>query len=92
MRDDKAQGMIDRRGFITGLVSLVAAPAIVRVSSLMPVKSFGEIADSLIVPAPRPWVTIEDSFLRTLFGILEKHPQMTATQIMELCNQGTLRA
>jgi hypothetical protein len=30
--------MIGRRGFITGLVSLVAAPAIVRVASIMPVK------------------------------------------------------
>lgn len=31
--------MIHRRKLITGLVSLVAAPAIVRASSLMPVKS-----------------------------------------------------
>ena len=30
--------MIGRRGFITGLVSLVAAPAIVRAGNLMPVK------------------------------------------------------
>lgn len=30
--------MIGRRGFITGLVSLVTAPAIVRAGSLMPVK------------------------------------------------------
>lgn len=30
--------MISRRGLITGLISFVAAPAIVRVSSLMPVK------------------------------------------------------
>lgn len=30
--------MTTRRGFITGLISLVAAPAIVRASSLMPVK------------------------------------------------------
>lgn len=29
-----------RRGFITGLVALVAAPAIVRAGSLMPVKPF----------------------------------------------------
>lgn len=29
---------LSRRGLITGLVSLVAAPAIVRVASLMPVK------------------------------------------------------
>lgn len=28
-----------RRGFITGLVSLIAAPAIVRVGSIMPVKA-----------------------------------------------------
>ena len=31
---------ISRRGLITGLVSFVAAPAIVRASSLMPVKAF----------------------------------------------------
>lgn len=31
--------MINRRSLITGLVSLVAAPAIVRVSSIMPVKA-----------------------------------------------------
>lgn len=31
--------MIGRRGFITGLVSLVAAPAIVRAGSLMPVRT-----------------------------------------------------
>jgi hypothetical protein len=31
--------MLTRRGLITGLISLAAAPAIVRYSSLMPVKS-----------------------------------------------------
>ena len=31
---------MNRRGFITGLISFVAAPAIVRVGSLMPVKSY----------------------------------------------------
>lgn len=30
--------MIGRRGFITGMVSLIAAPAIVRVASIMQVK------------------------------------------------------
>jgi len=30
--------MINRRGLITGLISLAAAPAIVRAGSLMPVK------------------------------------------------------
>lgn len=32
--------MINRRGLITGLISLVAAPAIVRASSLMPIKAY----------------------------------------------------
>jgi hypothetical protein len=32
--------MMDRRKLITGLVSLIAAPAIVRASSLMPVKAW----------------------------------------------------
>lgn len=31
--------MIERRAFLTGLISLVAAPAIVRAGSLMPVKA-----------------------------------------------------
>jgi hypothetical protein len=31
--------MTSRRGFITGLISFVAAPAIVRASSIMPVHS-----------------------------------------------------
>jgi hypothetical protein len=30
---------MNRRGFITGVIALVAAPAIVRVSSLMPVRA-----------------------------------------------------
>jgi len=29
---------MNRRGFLTGLVSLIAAPAIVRATSLMPIK------------------------------------------------------
>ncbi len=31
---------MDRRSLITGLISFVAAPAIVRATSLMPVKTF----------------------------------------------------
>jgi hypothetical protein len=31
---------LPRRSFITGLISLVAAPAIVRVANIMPVRSF----------------------------------------------------
>lgn len=39
--------MTSRRGFITGLVSFVAAPAIVRVSSLMPVKVYSLDAEAI---------------------------------------------
>ena len=35
--------MIQRRSFLTGLVSLMAAPAIVRASSLMPIKLFDPV-------------------------------------------------
>ena len=35
-----------RRAFITGLVSFVAAPAIVRVSSIMPVKNMPAFEDA----------------------------------------------
>lgn len=31
--------MLNRRSFLTGLTSLIAAPAIVRVASIMPVKA-----------------------------------------------------
>jgi len=34
--------IMPRRKFLTGLMGLVAAPAVVKVSSLMPVKSFVE--------------------------------------------------
>lgn len=41
--------MISRRELITGLVSFVAAPAIVRVSSLMPVRSIIEPSPGILV-------------------------------------------
>jgi hypothetical protein len=43
--------MINRRGLITGLISLAAAPAIVRIESLMPVKVMK--ADFKIYPYQR---------------------------------------
>lgn len=33
---------MNRRGFLTGLSALVAAPAIVRASSIMPVRAYGQ--------------------------------------------------
>ena len=46
-----------RRSLITGLISLIAAPAIVRASSLMPVK--GIPVEEL--KNPRPWKVIYES-------------------------------
>lgn len=37
--------MIARRSFITGLITLVAAPAIVRAGSLMPIKQMIHVAE-----------------------------------------------
>jgi hypothetical protein len=37
--------MLTRRGLITGLASLVAAPAIVRISTSMPIKSISSCCD-----------------------------------------------
>lgn len=49
--------MIERRSFITGLIALVAAPAIVRAGSLMPVKQMVEpvraVARDISMPALR---------------------------------------
>jgi len=44
--------MLTRRGLITGMISFVAAPAIVRVSSIMPVRSLPG-APSIAMTAPR---------------------------------------
>jgi hypothetical protein len=38
---------MNRRKLITGLVSFIAAPAIVKVSSLMPIKAIDKIANHL---------------------------------------------
>src|SRR4051812_3420387 len=43
-----------RRGFITGLVSFIAAPAIVRAGSLMPVKAV--LDDAMIARAMRDYI------------------------------------
>lgn len=42
---------MDRRSFLTGLIGVVAAPAIVRASSLMPVKSW---VDAIAYPEATP--------------------------------------
>lgn len=41
---------LNRRGLLTGIIALCAAPAIVRAGSIMPVK---------VMPEPRPYIDIE---------------------------------
>jgi len=48
-----------RRGFITGLISLVAAPAIVRVASIMPVKAMADF-DPFPFPPGAYWASPQD--------------------------------
>jgi len=48
--------MISRRGLITGLVSFVAAPAIVRITSLMPVSAKAIDANKLVIMNNGMWV------------------------------------
>lgn len=73
--------MIGRRGFITGLVSLVAAPAIVRAGSLMPVKmvefEFSSTELYGISPAMQALPMIERDYLERLFKLLLEHPHAT---------------
>lgn len=66
--------MIGRRSFITGLISLVAAPAIVRVGSIMPVKVMEPV-----------WVGMD--FGRESVMFMEFNPGMPAFM---LCNQSFL--
>ena len=50
--------MIGRRGFLIGMGALIAAPAIVRVTSIMPVKSYRNVpifeVDDLVVYGRSP--------------------------------------
>lgn len=44
--------MISRRGLLTGLISFVAAPAIVRIENIMPIRP-------LIITRRDPWVSFQ---------------------------------
>lgn len=47
--------MLERRGFLTGLISALAAPAIVRAASLMPVRTVLWTPPLLTVTAIPDW-------------------------------------
>lgn len=65
---------ISRRGLLSGLVGLIAAPAIVRVASLMPVKAWMD--DGVALNAMRhPWSNVagrdltEDSLMEMMLEL-----------------------
>lgn len=59
---------LNRRSLITGLISLVAAPAIVRAGSLMPVKLMQPIMPMAILPMP--WETATREQILSEIGVL----------------------
>jgi len=68
--------MLTRRGLITGISSLIVAPAIVRVSSIMPVKPVAySLADLIwkIDPTPTPFVMIAgNGFMKVYREVLDE--------------------
>lgn len=61
--------MFNRRSLITGLVSLVAAPAIVRAGSLMPVKAMLPPEIDFYFTVPLFWAEVDLSMGLRLKGI-----------------------
>lgn len=52
--------MIERRKFLTGLASIIAAPAIVRVASIMPVRALSDL-EWLALGDVMPWPKTGDT-------------------------------
>jgi hypothetical protein len=55
-----------RRGFITGLISLVTAPAIVRATNIMPVKAVRYLSNEEIVNVALRRLSEENRFLEAM--------------------------
>jgi len=69
--------MITRRGFIQGLVSLVAAPAVIRMTTIMPVKVMPP--EEVLVAVQRSGIglnAIQELLLPGLRAIQGKHYSM----------------
>jgi len=83
-----------RRGFITGLVSLVAAPAIVRVASIMPVKAmpaelevYGVSPSMMALELMKELEAINERIMRAYFIELG----VFGSAAVEFCGDGTAR-
>ncbi len=76
--------MINRRGIIGGLISLFAAPAIVRAGSLMPVKAVSDLP-----PWPIDWgpvwsnIQVYPSFNEMVTEALRKHAREVVDNVSQ---------
>jgi hypothetical protein len=62
--------MLNRRSLITGLISLVAAPAIVRVTSIMPIKALPSAEDLLKIRMNAVYELTRKQLADSLYGDL----------------------
>jgi hypothetical protein len=60
--------MLNRRSLITGLISLVAAPAIVRPTSIMPIKSL-ILPDEIVAISPVMWEDLLHARMNAVYEI-----------------------
>lgn len=83
--------MINRRGLITGLIAFAAAPAIVRASSLMPVKPMAVFDDGYIfsIVHPSTWADLMREGVVTEFssGVFGEYQGMTLYDAAKSCAQ-----
>ena len=75
--------ILSRRSLITGLASFIAAPAIVRASSIMPVKAWAPYSDNVainLLPCPTNVAELTDRF-RLLQEAREEFYRFAARQL-----------
>lgn len=81
--------MIDRRSLITGLISFVAAPAIVRVTNLMPVKIM--LAPPYRVDIPGTDMALQSEFRHIVDGwsvVFERGREHFSPGFMQMLMRG----
>ncbi len=84
--------MIGRRGFLRGLVGILAAPAIVRVASIMPVVS---IPDDIIVfgyDGPVDFQFTANTMTLTIEEFSERYLKPAAAELMRQTDWATMSA
>ena len=80
--------MLSRRLFVAGLTSLVAAPAIVQISSLMPVRPVRPFYFGEIIGIPDAIFREEVTYLKRVFDP-EDHLIFVDVRIVETVNWGS---